>query len=205
MYRKIKTYYSVKKYNKLWRKLNRKNFTSPTMIYPKGLISVGDYSYGPINAYFYHNPDEKLIIGKFVCLAKGVTFILGGEHNYHYLTNYPFSKMLLTKQNEATTKGPIIIKDDVWLGVNALILSGVTIAQGSVIAAGSVVVKNTEPYGIYGGNPAKLIKYRFSESIINKLLKINYSSMDITVDNKLFSINEEITDENIDQILLKLQ
>ena len=75
--------------------------------------------------------------------------------------------------SEAGTKGSIIVKDDVWIGTNAIICSGVTIGQGAIIAAGAVVTKDVAPYAIVGGNPAKVIKYRFDEEIRNKLLSID--------------------------------
>jgi virginiamycin A acetyltransferase len=72
------------------------------------------------------------------------------------------------------TKGNVIIGNDVWIGSNVTIMSGVTIGDGAVIANNSHVVKNVEPYTLVGGNPAKLIKYRFSKEQIEKLLKIKW-------------------------------
>ena len=86
---------------------------------------------------------------------------------------YPFKEKNFGLENEALSKGDIIIGDDVWMGTNALICSGVKIGQGAVIAAGSIVTKDVEPYSIVGGNPAKLIKYRFDEPIRKKLCSID--------------------------------
>lgn len=106
---------------------------------------------------------------------------------------------------EARSKGSIVIKDDVWVGANSLILSGVTIGQGAVVAAGSVVTKDVPPYAIVGGNPAKIIRYRFEEKIIKKLLKIDYSK--INPDKIIPNIKywyEQVTEKNIDELLGKI-
>ncbi|MBK7803608.1 MAG: CatB-related O-acetyltransferase [Chloracidobacterium sp.] len=77
------------------------------------------------------------------------------------------------------SKGPILIKDDVWIGTRATIMSGLTIGQGAIVAAGSVVVKDVPPYSIVAGTPAKVIKYRFDEQTIRSLLAvIDYSKLD---------------------------
>ena len=73
-------------------------------------------------------------------------------------------------------KGDIVVGDDVWIGENAIVCSGVTIGQGAIVAAGAIVTKDIEPYAIVGGNPAKVIKYRFNENIRKKLIQINIGS-----------------------------
>ena len=73
------------------------------------------------------------------------------------------------------TNGDIVVGDDVWVGQRAIIMSGVNIGQGAVIGAGAIVTKNVPPYAIVGGIPAKVIRYRFSEELIQELLKIDYS------------------------------
>jgi acetyltransferase-like isoleucine patch superfamily enzyme len=107
-------------------------------------------------------------------IAGNVNFVLGGMHDYNKVTTFPFKKI---KKNiiESFSKGPIIVEDDVWIGFGSTVLSGVTLGQGSIIAAGSVVVKSTEPYSIYGGNPAKLIRYRFDTETIKGLLKLDFN------------------------------
>lgn len=109
------------------------------------------------------------------------------------------------KESEAITKGPIIVEDDVWIGNNAIILSGITIGKGAIVAAGSVVTKNVEPYSIVGGNPAQLIKYRFSEEVIRQLLNVDLSKIDM----QFILENEEllyktINEDNLKELLLKL-
>jgi serine acetyltransferase len=107
---------------------------------------------------------------------------------------------------EATSKGDIIIKDDVWIGANAIILSGVTIGQGALIGAGAVVTKDVPPYAIVGGNPAKVIKYRFSEKVIKKLLEFDFSKLDQNkIKTNIEALYKNITDENVDDVLKALK
>jgi tetrahydrodipicolinate N-succinyltransferase len=88
---------------------------------------------------------------------------------------FPVKVKFLGHAKEAQTKGAITVGDDVWLGHNAMVMSGVNIAQGAVVAAGALVTRDVPPYAIVAGNPARIIKYRFSEKVIQELLRINYS------------------------------
>lgn len=121
------------------------------------LIEVGDFTYG---RPFVHMWDKttRLKIGKFCSIAGNVHILLGGEHHTNYITTYPFD--VLFDGEPTQSKGDVIIGNDVWICENVTILSGVTIGDGAVIAAGSVVVKNVPAYEVFGGNPAKFIKYR---------------------------------------------
>ena len=160
-----------------WRIINQHNMTNiGRRNYSKeydeeihnGIVTVGRYTYGEINFSSFGASMEKLIIGDFCSIAGEVLFILGGNHDYYMLSTYPFLVNFFGEKNEAYSNGPIIVKDDVWIGQRVTIMSGVEIGQGAVIAAGSVVTKSVPPYAIVGGVPAKLIKYRFPENIINK-------------------------------------
>ena len=118
------------------------------------------------------------------------------------VTSFPIERFFLSGIDEAWSKGPIIIEDDVWIGMNAIILSGVHIGQGAVISAGAVVTKDVEPYSIVGGNPAKLIKYRFDASLREKLQLVNFER----IDEELIKENESIfigtvSEKKIDEIL----
>ena len=118
----------------------------------------------------------EIIIGKKCSIASNVTFILA-NHLTDRFTTYPSPHSLFNhkKGNKSGySKGDILIKNDVWIGANSTILDGITIGNGAVIAAGSVVVKNVPAYGIVGGNPAKLIKYRFSPEIIAKIESLRF-------------------------------
>ena len=136
-------------------------------------VKVGKKTYGLINVTDYSNKDTKLIIGSYCSIAPNVRFLLGGEHSINTISTYPFKVKLFGEKREAGSKGDIVIKDDVWLCEGAIISSGVTIGQGAIVAAGAVVTKDVEPYSIVGGNPAKIIKYRFPENIRAKLCKTN--------------------------------
>lgn len=201
IYRYFYKYYK----KKCWKKANKNNNVVLKDINNYKNVIVGKYSYGLVDALFHSKTDEKLYIGDFCSIAPNVLFIVASDHNYNNLSTYPFKVMIAGEKAEALSKGDIIVKDDVWIGANSTILSGVTINQGAVVAAGSVVTKDVPPYAIVGGNPARVIKYRFSEPIIQKLLKIDYSKLsDVTILEKLNTLYTEITEENIDTILKKI-
>ncbi|MEY9094429.1 CatB-related O-acetyltransferase [Paenibacillus sp. RC84] len=116
---------------------------------------------------------DKLIIGNYVCIASGVIILMGGNHNHHpeWITVYPFVEQIETSYEP---KGDTIIGNDSWIGMNAMIMPGVKIGEGAIVAAGSVVVKDVPPYTIVGGNPAKEIKKRFSDKEIEKLKEMRW-------------------------------
>jgi acetyltransferase-like isoleucine patch superfamily enzyme len=144
-------------------------------------IEIGDYTYaGCIPIIARCGATTKLRIGKFCSLAGGVQIYLGCNHRTDWITTYPFPAFPEYFNNafkitgHVATKGDVVIGNDVWIGERVLILSGVTIGDGAVIAANSVVTKDVEPYSIVGGNPAKLLKKRFNEDTIQKLLEIKW-------------------------------
>jgi acetyltransferase-like isoleucine patch superfamily enzyme len=187
-----------------WRKNNIHNFTEAKTEFNSSIVSVGKNSYGYLNVISYGVTGEKLVIGNYVSIATTATFLLAGEYPYKGFSTYPFKTLCLKEPGESTSKGPIIVEDDVWIGHNVNIISGVRIGQGSIIAIGSVVTKDIEPYSIVGGIPAKLITYRFNKNIRDKLQTIDFSKIDdeIITKNKDY-LYSEITDENIDNILEK--
>jgi virginiamycin A acetyltransferase len=114
-------------------------------------------------------------IGSFCSIARDVT-IQEYNHRTDTLSTYYLEKNFFGGKNsgEISSKGPIVIGNDVWVGAKSIILSGVTIGDGALIAAGSVVTKNVPAYAIAGGNPAKIIKYRFEQIVIERLLAIQW-------------------------------
>lgn len=157
-------------------------------------IIVGDYSYydDPIDPegfernVLYNYGREKLIIGKFCAIAANVKFIMNGaNHKLDGISTYPFPafgngwEKAMDKLINLPSRGDTIIGNDVWIGYEAVIMPGVKIGDGAVIAAKSVVVKDIPPYVIVGGNPASLIKQRFSESEIQMLLEIKWWDWEI--------------------------
>lgn len=145
---------------------------------------LGDYTYTGMNTVIKH-----ATIGKFCSISWGVS-ISGGNHNYHYISPHPFIHLKsfgLVKENEKLEMKEINIGNDVWIGANASILSGISIGDGAVVGAGSVVTKDVPDYAIVAGNPAKIIKYRFSNRIIKMLKELCW-----------WDIPAEILKENID-------
>jgi acetyltransferase-like isoleucine patch superfamily enzyme len=156
-------------------------FFTKDIIHEKYRKNIGDYTYGSPKIFDW-GEGATLKIGKFCSIADGVVIFLGGEHRTDWVTTYPFSAPELNQyfptakniKGHPKTKGDVIIGNDVWLGYNSIILSGVKIGDGAVIGACSVVTKNVPPYTIVAGNPAKIIRKRFSTKIIKKLLKIKW-------------------------------
>lgn len=191
-----------------WRQLNPHNETSIAKFHGKvdfNKIRVGRKSYGGLTIWHFGAEGESLTIGNFVSIADDVKFLLGGGHDYERLSTFPFQAKYFATL-ESTTKGPIVISDDVWIGYGATIMSGVTIGQGAVIAAGSIVTKDVEPYSIVGGNPAKLIKYRFESVVRDKLCAFNFSALsDETILRHREAVLTQITADNVDDLLNSLK
>lgn len=151
-------------------------------------IIVGDYTYyddfeDVANfeknvKYHFDFIGDKLIIGKFCQIASGATFIMnGGNHLTDGISTFPFQIFGeawadAMEGKSYPTKGDTIIGNDVWIGYDATIMPGITVGHGAIIATKAVVTKDIPPYAIVGGNPAKVIKMRFSESKIEKLLAL---------------------------------
>jgi acetyltransferase-like isoleucine patch superfamily enzyme len=139
--------------------------------------SVGRFSYGTPAPKIMQLGETQLKIGSFCCFAEGVTILLGGEHSPDWVTTYNFDLLYDEFRDvvgRSYTKGPVVIGNDVWIGQDAFILSGVTIGDGAVIGARCVVAKNVAPYSIVVGNPAREIRKRFDDDTIAKLLNIKW-------------------------------
>ena len=118
-----------------------------------------------------------IVIGDFCSIARDVS-MQEYNHRMDRLSTYNFGKHLFGGRSvdDAVSKGPIIVGNDVWIGAKAIILSGVTIGDGAIVAAGSVVTKDVPPFSIVGGNPARVIRYRFSPEIIAQLQTLKWWS-----------------------------
>ncbi len=184
-----------------WRKKNKHNYTHIGKKFNIDKVIVGKFTYGDLYIYNFGNKDEFLEIGNFCSIGPNVKFLLSGEHNYKRISTYPFKEKILGfNEYESICKGKITIKDDVWIGFGSIILSGVTIGQGSVIGAGSVVAKDVPPYSVYVGN--NVVKYRFNKEIIDKLQKLDYSKLSKF---NLETLYENITEDNIDKLIKKIE
>lgn len=155
-------------------------------------IQVGDYSYyddpdGPENfetkCVLYHFPfiGDKLVIGNFCALARNVKFIMNGaNHKISGFSSFPFFifgngwESSAPSPEEMPYKGDTVIGNDVWLGYEALIMPGVKVGDGAIVASKSVVVRDVPPYTIVGGNPAKVIRQRFAQEIVDELLALQW-------------------------------
>lgn len=184
-----------------WRARNPHNHTVITNVFPFNDITVGRHTYGPLTVLRWESPGEGLDIGSFCSIASGVKFILGGGHDLNTLSTYPFRHYFSGEDIVATTKGRVRISDDVWIGTDATILSGVSIGQGAVIAARSLVTGDVPAYAVVGGNPAKVIRYRFSPEIINILKQVDYSIYDERVIKEhLQELVEHLDDKSADEV-----
>ena len=136
--------------------------------------SIGDWTYGTPEILSWDD-FTRLSIGKFCSIGPAVVIALGGEHRTDWATTFPFNGLFDEARScsgHPHTKGDIVIGNDVWIGYNTLILSGVTIGNGAVIGARSVVAKDVAPYAIVAGNPVKQLRRRFSEEVIESLQRI---------------------------------
>jgi len=130
--------------------------------------------------------DANLIIGNYNRLQHGLRIFLGAEPQINWISTYVFGvcELDVFKRPEpdgcwVRSKGDVVIENDCFIGYGTTIMSGVTIRNGSIIGVNSLVLKSTEPYSIYGGNPAEFIRWRFPEDIREKLLKAAWWNLPI--------------------------
>jgi acetyltransferase-like isoleucine patch superfamily enzyme len=170
-------------------------------------MEIGRYTYGHNQLIEKWSQYANLKIGSFCSIGSNIKIYLGGNHNTGWVTTYPFGHIFENVfpyhgQGHPTTKGDIVIGSDVWIGDNVTIMSGVKIGDGAVIANNSHIVKSVEPYSINGGNPSKIIKLRFTEEQIAKLLRIKWWEWE--EDRICRSVNL-LCSENIDQFISQNQ
>lgn len=160
-----------------WRKNNMHNDTCIRSIFDLDLLQVGKATYGNLHITSYAH-DSKIYIGNYCSIAEEVRFVINGGHRIDTISSFPFKVNVLGEKEEATTKGDIIVDDDVWIGYRATILDGVHIGQGAVVAAGAVVSSDVDPYTIVGGVPARPIKRRFADEEIELLMQVDYAALE---------------------------
>ena len=152
-------------------------------------IVVGDYTYydDPEDSenfernVLYHYPfvGDKLVIGKFCALARGVKFIMNGaNHKLTGFSTYPFGifgqgwEAAIPAPADLPSRGNTVVGNDVWIGYDALVMPGVNIGNGAIVAARAVVVKDVPAYAVVGGNPAQVLKSRFPPETVAALEQI---------------------------------
>lgn len=184
-------------------------------------IIVGDYTYyddsvAPTefekNNVLFNYPEfgDKLIIGKFCSIASGTKFIMGSaNHRLGSVTTYPFNVFGGSWQentpdhmSQLPFKGDIVIGNDVWIGRESIIMPGVKIGDGAIIAAYSVVTKDVEPYSVVGGNPARFIKKRFNDELIELLLEFKWWDLS---PEKLVTVLPLLCDFDLEKVTRKIE
>lgn len=192
-------------FRKKWRRQNKHNLTTAKNCFNARWVTVGNGTYGELDVRHFGNPEERVVIGNYCSIGPECVFMSGGEHRYDGLSTYPFRAKLGLTENESVTRGPIVLEDDVWLGFRSMVMSGVTIGKGAVVAAGAVVTKDVPPYAIVGGVPAKVIKYRFSDAVIAEAKKLNFGALTAKhVGDRIDLFDITLTEENAEQTVEEL-
>lgn len=147
--------------------------------YPQ--YKIGRHSYGDLKVRSW-GEGTFLEVGAFCSFASGVKVFLGGEHRVDWVTSFPFTELWKELAGHfpghPRSKGDVVIGNDVWIGTEAIIMSGVRIGDGAVIGARAVVTKDVPPYAIVAGNPARLVRFRFERSVIDQLIALAWWQWD---------------------------
>jgi len=164
-------------------------------------IKIGRYTYGHESMVIRQwGEGASLQIGSFCSIANGLTVFLGENPRVDWITTFPFGHIFHDELGGAEivghpqSNGDIIIGNDVWIGRDVTIMSGLKIGDGAVIAANSTVVKDIAAYEIWGGNPAKKVKTRFSEEVINSLKQLKWWEWEVEIIKKLAPSLSQIPD-----------
>ena len=142
----------------------------------EGRVVKGLHSYGEPWVRVWNRKDAVVTIGKYCSMATNISFVIDGNHYANHFSTFPFREMLGWQEYPLSNWGKEnpTVGNDVWIGSNVVIYSGVHIGDGAVIAGQSVVTKSVPPYAVVAGNPAVIKKYRFNEQIIGKLLRYKW-------------------------------
>lgn len=191
---------------------DREIYVKPTIENPN--IIVGDFTYIADSEFeshvthFYPWSRDRLIIGKFCQIAAGVEFMMNdANHQMNAVSTFPFYTlegwdMDAPAPSDMPFKGDTVVGNDVWIGQNAVILPGAKIGDGAIIGANSVVGGHVAPYSIVAGNPAKLIRKRFDDELIDLLLRFEWWNKSIDEINALIPI---LTCSDLDKVREELK
>ena len=140
---------------------------------PQYEIGPGTYGLPTIHSYPH---DANLKIGAYCSIAADVSIFLGGNHHSEWVTTYPLGALWPehAHPDHPCSRGDVVIGSDVWIGREAVIMSGVTISDGAVIGAHALVAKDVPPYAIVVGNPARVLRTRFAPDVVERLLAIRW-------------------------------
>ena len=143
-----------------------------------GRMTIGQHTYGIPVIKTYDLNSTRLIVGAYSALSEEAIVMLGGEHAIDRVTTYPLRMRLKLpgagEDGIPVPTGDTVIGSDVWLTMRTFVRSGVTIGDGAIVASGAVVINDVPPFAIVGGNPAKVIRYRFTPEQIEALLEIRW-------------------------------
>lgn len=191
---------NLKSPNNIMQKYMKKRLFLQKLYYRKLPVEIGAFSYGRIQIPNY-NGRSKCVIGKFCSIGKNVKVMLGGDHRTEWCSTYPFSGIMREfygLAEHSISKGNVIIGNDVWICDDAKIMSGVTIGDGAVVAANALVCKNVDPYTVVGGVPAKVIRKRFSDELIEEMLRIKWWNWPL---EKIYEAVPILESENIGELI----
>jgi acetyltransferase-like isoleucine patch superfamily enzyme len=161
---------------------------------------IGEHTYGTPTVLTWQE-GTTLKIGKYSSIADNVTIFLGGNHRTDWVTTYPFNVLDPLAEHikgHPHSRGDVVIGNDVWLGRGCVIMSGVTIGDGACVAANAVVTRDVAPYSIVGGNPARVIRKRFTDAQIKHLLQIRWWDWPR---EKIAAVYEQLLSPNIDNFI----
>ena len=166
------------------------------------VLGRGSYASDPDVVLALGDPDHEVIVGNYTSIAAEVIFLLGGEHHPEWVSTFPFRIRYglpgMGEDGQPTSRGPIVVGNDVWLGRGVTVLSGVTIGDGAVVGARSLVVKDVEPYTVVGGVPARVIRKRFDDRQIEALLAIRWWDWP---EEEILRIVDILCGEDVDALL----
>lgn len=141
-------------------------------------VEVGRFTYfGGSVQFLSFIPGEKIVLGNFCSVADGVVISVGGNHHTSLVSTYPFDNHFLGKPNPTRTyetTRDTVIGSDVWIGAQAYIAGGAHVGDGAVISTRAVVYGEVPPYAIMAGNPAQIVRYRFSKATVERMLRLKW-------------------------------